>query len=62
MSVELIVLAMVGIAQVAGFTILGAMLYRMWEQTTAVGAASFLQGRKLESILNDMKDELRRLG
>ena len=61
MSSELILLAVVGIAQITGLAVLGVMLYRMWEQTAAVGSASFLQGRRLEAILREVKDEIGRL-
>ena len=60
MSVELILLTLVALSQITGFTILGVMLYRMWEQTGAVGAATFLQGRRIEEILKDVREELSR--
>ena len=61
MTSELMLLAVVGVAQIAGLTVLGVMLYRMWEQTAAVGAATFLQGRRLESVLKEVKEEIGRL-
>ena len=60
MTVELILLTLVALSQVAGFTILGVMLYRMWEQTGAVTAATFLQGRRMEEILKEVREELMR--
>ncbi|OGQ79891.1 MAG: hypothetical protein A3G40_00830 [Deltaproteobacteria bacterium RIFCSPLOWO2_12_FULL_57_22] len=60
MSVELILLTLVALSQITGFTILGVMLYRMWEQTGAVGAATFPQGRRIEEILKDVREELSR--
>jgi len=60
MSVELILLTLVALSQITGFTILGVMLYRMWEQTGAVGAATFLRGRRIEEILKDVREELSR--
>jgi hypothetical protein len=60
MSIELILLTLVAISQIGGFIILGVMLYRMWEQTGAVGAATFLQGRRMEEILKDVREELSR--
>ena len=60
MNVELILLTLVALSQVAGFTALGIMLYRMWEQTGAVGAATFLQGRRMEEILKEVREELAR--
>jgi len=60
MSVELILLTLVALSQITGFTILGVMLYRMWEQTGAVGAATFLPGRRIEEILKDVREELSR--
>ena len=62
MSIELVMLAVVAVSQIGGFTVLGVMVYRMWEQTGAMGAANFLQGRKLESILKEVRDELARAG
>lgn len=62
MSVELVILAVVAVSQITGFTILGIMLYRMWEQTAGVGSATFLQGRRLESLLGQVKEEISRLG
>lgn len=59
MSTELILLTLVALSQVAGFTLLGVMLYRMWEQTGAVTAATFLQGRRIEEILKEVREELR---
>ena len=64
MGEHVLILAVVGISgaiQLVGLTILGVMLYRMWEQSGAVGAATFLQGKKLESILNEVRQELARL-
>ena len=60
MTVELILLTLVALSQVAGLTILGIMLYRMWEQTGAVTAATFLQGRRMEEILKEVREELMR--
>ena len=60
MSVELILLTLVALSQITGFTILGVMLYRMREQTGAVGAATFPQGRRIEEILKDVREELSR--
>lgn len=60
MTIELILLTLVALAQVAGFTMLGIMLYRMWEQTGAVTAATFLQGRRIEDVLEEVREELRR--
>jgi hypothetical protein len=60
MTIEPILLTIVAVSQVTGFTILGAMLYRMWEQTGAVTAATFLQGRRMEAILKEVKEELAR--
>lgn len=60
MNVELILLTIVAVSQVIGFTILGIMLYRMWEQTGAVTAATFLQGRRIEEILIEVRQELTR--
>ena len=60
MTVELILLTLVALSQVAGFTILGVMLYRMWEQTGAVTPATFLQGRRMEEILKEVREELMR--
>ncbi|MBI3988808.1 MAG: hypothetical protein HY347_04240 [candidate division NC10 bacterium] len=60
MTLELVLLTIVAVSQVAGFTILGIMLYRMWEQTGAVTAATFLQGRRMEAILKEVKEELGR--
>ena len=57
----LTVVSFSGAIQIVGLTILGVLLYRMWEQTGAVGAATFLQGKKLGSILNEVRQELTKL-
>ena len=51
MTVELILLTIVAVSQIAGFTILGIMLYRIWGQ----------KGRRMEAILKEVKEELARL-
>lgn len=53
-------IVVVAITYVIGFTILGVMLYRMWEQTSALGAANFLQGREMKSILREVREEIAR--
>jgi hypothetical protein len=45
---------------VVSFTVVATMLYRMWQHTSALGAAGFLQGRKIESILREIRAELER--
>lgn len=55
--VSIVVLA---ITYVIGFTILGVILYRMWEQTSALGAANSLQGREMKAILLEVREELAR--
>ena len=58
MTVELILLTIVAVSQIAGFTILGTMLYRMWGKMEADDAALYLQGRRMEEILREMRAEL----
>jgi len=59
-AIGILILGIMGLIQMAGLTILGVMLYRMWEQTSAVQAATFLQGRRMEDILKEVRQELAR--
>lgn len=58
MTVELILLTIVAVSQIAGFTILGTMLYQMWGKMEADDAALYLQGRRIEEVLREMRGEL----
>ena len=44
---------------VAGFVILGTMLRRMGEKMDADDAALFLQGRRVEEVIREMRETLR---
>jgi hypothetical protein len=58
MTIEFALLIAIAAAEIVSFVVLGGMLYRMWRHSEALGAATFLQGRKLESILREMRAEL----
>lgn len=60
MSVELLAILVTSLLEITGLVFLGIMVYRMWEQTSAVLAATFLQGRRMEEILKEVKQELAR--
>lgn len=61
LSQQFVILSIIVVAvtYVVGFGILGVMLYRMWDQTSALGAANFLQGR-MKAIMREVREELAR--
>lgn len=62
LSQQFVILSIIVVAvtYVVGFGILGVMLYRMWDQTSALGAANFLQGRQMKAIMREVREELAR--
>jgi hypothetical protein len=62
MSTELVVQLAILIAstiQIAGLVILGTMLRRMGGKMDADDAALFLQGRRVEEVIREMRETLR---
>jgi uncharacterized membrane protein YqiK len=60
LMLQLVLVAVVIVALVAGFTLLGVLVYRTAEQSRALGAASILQGREIKQLLAEVKEELAR--
>lgn len=51
------------VMEVAGLSFLGWLVHKVWQQTQADDAAIFLQGRRVEEILREMRQLVReRLG
>jgi hypothetical protein len=63
MSTELLAILITSAFQlavaVAGFVILGTMLRRMSEKMDADDAALFLQGRRVDEVIREMRETLR---
>ena len=57
MSTELIAILLTSLIEV---TFLGSILYRMYTKMNADDAALYLQGRRIEEILKEMKQETTR--
>jgi len=64
MSTELLAILITSAFQlavaVAGFVILGTMLRRMSGKMDADDAAMFLQGRRVEEVIREMRETLRK--
>jgi len=58
MSLELLAILATAAFQAVGIVILGVMLYRMSNKQFADNAALFLQGRRLEHALREMRESL----
>ena len=63
MSTELLAILIATTVQLAiavtGFVILGIMLHRMGEKMDADDTALFLQGRRVEEVIREMRETLR---
>jgi hypothetical protein len=59
MSTELLAILIASTIQIAGLVILGTMLLRMGHKMGADDAGLFLQGRRVEEILREMRETLR---
>ena len=63
MSTELLAILITSAFQLAvavgGFVILGTMLRRMGEKMDADDAALFLQGRRVDEVIREMRETLR---
>ncbi len=57
MNAELIAILVTSLIEV---TFLGWMIYRMYTKMGAEDAALYLQGRKIEEVLRDMREQLTR--
>lgn len=63
MSIELVGIlttAVTALLQMVGLVILGFMLRGMREKMDADDAALYLQGKRIEDVLQEMRQELRR--
>ena len=56
MSTELLAIPIASTIQIAGLVILGTMLLRMGHKMGADDAGLFLQGRRVEEILREMRE------
>ena len=59
MSTELLAILIASTIQIAGLVILGTMLLRVGQKTGADDAALFLQGRRVEEVIREMRETLR---
>jgi hypothetical protein len=59
MSTELLAILIASTFQIAGLVILGTMLLRMGQKMDADDAALFLQGRRVEEVIREMRETLR---
>ena len=59
MSTELLAILITSTIQIAGLVILGTMLLRMGRKMDADDAALFLQGRRVEEVIREMRETLR---
>jgi hypothetical protein len=62
MSLELVAIVAIlvtSLLEVSGLLVMGGMLYRMWSKMDAGDAALYLQGRRVEDVLREMRAELR---
>ena len=67
MSLELAAILVTSLLELAGLAIMGRQLVimgrqlvRMWDKTEADDAARYLQGRRVEDVLREMRAELLR--
>jgi hypothetical protein len=58
MSTELLAILIASTIQIAGLVLLGTMLLRMGEKD-ADDAALFLQGRRVDEVIREMRETLR---
>jgi hypothetical protein len=58
MSPELIAILLTSLLEMGGLVVLGTMLYRMWGKMEADDASIYLQGRRIEEVLREMREEL----
>jgi hypothetical protein len=56
MSTELLAILIASTIQIAGLVILGTMLLRVGQKMGADDAGLFLQGRRVEEILREMRE------
>jgi hypothetical protein len=59
MSTELLAILVTSTIQIGGLVILGTMLLRMGRKVDADDAALFLQGRRIEEVIREMRETLR---
>ena len=60
MSLELAAILVTSLLELAGLVIMVRQLSRMWDKTEADDAALYLQGRRVEEVLREMRAELLR--
>ena len=58
MTLELAAVLVTALLELTGVVILGGMLYRMRDKMGADAAALYLQGKRVEEVLREMRREL----
>jgi len=58
MSLELAAILITALLEMTGLVILGGLLYRVREKVEADDAALYLQGKRVEEVLREMRAEL----
>jgi hypothetical protein len=58
MSLELIAVLITSLLELTGLVFLGSLLYRTRSKMDADDAALYLQGKRLEEVLREMRGEL----
>jgi hypothetical protein len=58
-SVELVVIVVTSLIELTELTFVAWMAYRMNSKMTADDAALYLQGRRVEDVLKEMRESLR---
>ncbi len=59
MSTELLAILITSTIQIGGLVILGTILLRVGRKMDADDAALFLQGRRVEEVIREMRETLR---
>jgi len=58
MTLELAAVLVTALLELTGVVILGGMLYRMRDKMDADDASLYLQGKRVEEVLREMRREL----
>jgi len=58
MTLELAAVLVTALLELTGVVILGGMLYRMRDKMDAHDASLYLQGKRVEEVLREMRREL----
>lgn len=58
MNLELVAILVTSLLELSGLMILGRMLYKLSSKTEADDAALYLQGKRVEGVVREMRAEL----